>query len=322
MKKHRKKCIALICLMICIPMIGWVHPPQQNNPSQQVYTPPPEPASQAAPCSIQMVTIQTKDGDQQISLEEYLVGVVAAEMPASFEQEALKAQTVAAHTYALNRYGEQGPYPTSPAVFQAYSSAEQRQQTFGSLYQQKEDHIRQIVKQVENVILTYNDQPIVAAFHAMSGGHTESSENVWGSSLPYLSGTDSQEETALPNYCTDIRISFDQVKETLQQKFPEQNFDSPPNTWMQILSRTQADYADQVRVGSGTVEATQLRSFFSLPSADFTIAIDQNDFVFTCKGKGHGVGMSQYGANEMAKQGKSYTEILKHYYTGCSVKYL
>ncbi len=309
MKRHRMQnrlCLFMAACLV-IPMLGWV--PKDNPDPSSPYTQP----------TSDTLNLAINDQTVTVSWQEYLTGVLAAEMPTSFEKEAKKAQVIASHSYALNRYPADGVIPTDPGVFEAYLTEDERKSRFGDQSDQIENELQEIVSEVLDQILVYDDQPIIAAFHAMSGGKTESSEDVWGSFVPYLTPADSYAETKLPNYETDLTLPPEEVKTALTAHLDDLSLGNDPQNWFSILSRTGSDYVDQIQVGNRTVKGTELRSLLGLPSADFAVRFENGQFVFSCKGKGHGVGMSQYGANELAKQGLTSEQILKHYYEGAEL---
>lgn len=320
--------VGLLGLVLTIPMLGFIHSPSDFSEvsvksSENSTALSSVETDQSENLSTDFVTVTDPQTGEvcSISIEEYLIGVVSAEMPASFETEALKAQAVAAHTYALERYSTTTTFsgaqiPTDPSVFQAYCSTATMQQKYGDSFEEKYQKIKEAVDSVLNEIITYQNEPIVAAFHSMSGGITQSSESVWGGSLPYLVPVDSHEDTVQSNYIAETFVDLDTVQSTLLSAYPDLQLPERQTDWFIISSHTASDYVDTVQVGNYTLSGSQVRSLFNLNSSDFTVTYQENGFLFTTKGKGHGVGMSQYGANEMAKDGKSYQEILDHYYPG------
>ncbi len=322
-RKNLRTCAALISLSITIPMLGFIGRSESdlNNPSS-TYPAVIDTTNETTVYS-DFVTISDPESGEKstISVEEYLIGVVAAEMPISFEPEALKAQTIAAHTYALQRYSNNNVFagaeiPTNPSLFQAYCSIDEMQKKYGDSFETNYKKIKNAVDSVINQILTYNDEPIVAAFHSMSGGYTQSSENVWGGSLPYLIPVDSKTDEQQNTYITEKLIDCEAAKNILISAYPNLQLPDNPSEWFNITSRNSSDYVESVQIGNISLTGAEIRSLFALKSSNFTIEYKNENFLFTTKGSGHGVGMSQYGANEMAKEGKSYQEILTHYYPG------
>lgn len=312
----------LIAFVLIVPMLGWMAPPQANSDHsfKSFQTPTTENAIDISSDFITVADPQTGE-KSEVSVEEYLIGVVSAEMPIFFEPEALKAQAVAAHTYALERYSTDNSFhgveiPTDPSVFQAYCPIDTMREKYGDAFEEDYCKIKDAVDAVLNQVITYDDQPIIAAFHSMSGGTTQSSESVWGGSIPYLVPVDSSVDTLQPNYITETTVDVQTAQEILLSAYPDLQLAENPSDWFIITERTSSDYVNTVQVGNKSLTGSQIRSLFHLNSSDFTVTYTDAGFLFTTKGNGHGVGMSQYGANEMAKEEKSYQEILAHYYPG------
>lgn len=245
----------------------------------------------------------------EIPLEEYICGVVSAEMPIFFEDEALKAQAVAARTYtvrALKMEGKHGKGILCNNAFccQAYSS-------------ESDERIQRLVNETAGEVLTYDHVPIEALFFSCSGGSTEDAVNVWGNDYPYLHGVPSPGEENAPFYKQEYFFTAQEIEERLGVE----------------LSRNSAEWIREIRcTDNGTVicmiiagdcwSGESLRKALELPSASFSIAVKNDRIVFTTYGYGHRVGMSQYGADAMAALGNTYREILFHYYQGTSLESL
>lgn len=313
MKHYIKRGLVLVWIVITIPAVGLInYKPQTDTLNEK----------QNATPSSQSVKINYNNEIKEVSLTEYLKGTLCAEMPSSFETEAKKAQVIAAHTYAINRYGAEGIYPTDPSVFQAYIDKDKRFQIYKDNFEETENKLENIVNQVKDKIVVYEDQPIVAAFFSMSGGKTENCAQVFGKNLPYLTATDSVSETQLPNFISEIQIDNQTLKSCLEDNINGLKFDGNPNEQISINSRDPSDYVECLNIKDKQISGAKLRNILNLPSADFSIEKKEDGLLFICKGKGHGVGMSQYGANELAKEGKTYQEILTYYYKGTAVKSL
>lgn len=263
---------------------------------------------------------------------EYITGVVAAEMPASFEPEALKAQAVAAHSYALRQIGLQLKNPdetlkgaylsTDPAHFQAYLSQEQRKKHFGANFDTQEEKISAAVNAVIGEILVYEEEPIAAAFHSISSGKTESAQTVWGEEIPYLVSVDSSIDLNNDKCKTVSSFTEKEVRSILKANCEGADLSGNAGNWIQIGSRSDSGTVLEATAGGVKVNGRDIRTWFDLPSANFTVEANGDGLSFTTYGYGHGVGMSQYGANDMAKEGKTYREILAHYYPGTQLKIL
>lgn len=282
----------------------------------------------------QTVTIyrQQEDRNVTLDLEDYVAGVVAGEMPASFEMEALKAQAVAARTYALSkimRAQEAGNSAEHPAAAlcdsthcQVYRSEEELMNLKGKVWM--EDGWEKILKASESTagqVMYYEgalvEQPL---FHSASGGKTENSEDVFVSALPYLRSVDSRFEGEAPYQNENISVSLATFEKKIKEKYGAVNIN--PNT-IKILSRSDGGRVKEIQVGDKVLAGRDIRELFGLRSANFSLAFNgKEDIIFTTRGYGHGVGMSQWGANGMAKAGYSYEEILQHYYLGVSVELL
>ena len=252
------------------------------------------------------------------------MGVVAAEMPAPFEEEALKAQAVAARTYAVYQMESQGITVDDLMENggQSYQSLTERQENWGESFSTYESRIRTGVEETAGEILVYEEEPILAVFHAISSGETESAENLWGGQdLPYLQSVASpQDETSL-EYTYQHTFSLEEAAALLQQADPQLVLASGSlKEQMQVLSRSDAGYIQSIQIGNRTYTGQQIRTALGLRSTDFTVEENGDEITFTTYGYGHGAGMSQYGANALALEGYSYDDILHYYYTDVSLK--
>lgn len=260
---------------------------------------------------------------------DYIKGVVAAEMPASYHSEALKAQAVAAHTYALRQIDAELKEPdeslngaylsTDPDHFQAYLSVDEMKDLWGNHFEVYYKKLSDAVDAVIDEAITYENEPIIAAFHSISGGTTESAENVWGQPVNYLKPVDSEGDELSPDYETGILLKQEEVSHALTQKYPDIQLGDNPAEWFSITSRSDSGTVLELTAGNRTMSGRELRELLKLKSANFTLSYENGSFAFDTLGAGHGVGMSQYGADYLARQGKSYREILTHYYTGVSI---
>ena len=244
----------------------------------------------------------TLDTGTMHAIEDYLTGVVAAEMPAASGEEALKAQAVAARTYAL-RALENDPSLEFSDIGQAYISDDTMRKRWGGNYRLYLDKIKNAVSSTGGIILLYEGKPILAAFCASSGGMTEESSTVWGQPLPYLVNVDSHWDSEAEGFAQTLTLSKGDVID-LFGGIPE------------ITSRSQAGYVQSVYAGGKSFSGIEVRQILGLRSADFTLTVSGENVYITTKGYGHGVGMSQTGAAGMAAEGSTYEEILAHYYPG------
>ncbi len=264
------------------------------------------------------------DGDiHEVSMSEHLPLVVAAEMPAAFAPEALKAQAVASRSYILYKMSHTAPaHPEAdvcadPACCKAYASENDLRVKWGRDFSEYYEKIRQAVEETDGEYLVHAGEIIQSVFHASSFGRTEASGNVW-SDAPYLVSV-STPETAdtVSDLVVTLRVSPAEFAETLSAHGLV--LTGEPTSWIGERVFNSAGRVQSVEVGGAPISGKDMRTIFSLRSADFDLVYDGTDFVFTVRGYGHGVGMSQQGANLMAQAGKTCEEILLHYYTGVEI---
>ena len=262
---------------------------------------------------------------RELPMNEYLQAVLRAEMPASFEQQALCAQAVAARTYTLYKlqnggnHGDTADICGDSTCCQAYLDKDAAAKNWGAQTELYEAKIENAVSMTDGQVMLYQDQPILAVFHSSSAGLTKSSGEVWTQDLPYLQSVTSPENGGeIPNYYSRVELTEAEFRETFLKAHPEADFSAAPQQWVTGLTVTEGSNVQSVTIGGVTVRGAEVRRIFSLRSASFEIEVKDGNVVFYVTGFGHGVGMSQYGANEMAKQGSGWQEILEHYYTGIS----
>ena len=273
-------------------------------------------------------TLKILDGDtvEEMDLGTYLVGVVRAEMPASFHREALKAQAVAARTYTLYKiqsggnHGDQADICTDSTCCQAYISEERARANWGGNADDYEAKVETAVSETDGQAILYGGVPILAVFHSSSAGLTRAAGEVWMNDLPYLQAVESPEETdRIPNYYSRVEFTAADCKAKLLAVFPEADLSGPVSGWLKNAVTDSAGSVETVEVGGVTVKGTRVRSALGLRSACFDWEVQDGKLVFYVTGYGHGVGLSQYGADKMAEEGADYREILTHYYTGVTV---
>lgn len=248
---------------------------------------------------------------ETIELEDYVIGVVAAEMPASFHIEALKSQAVIARTYALNLLSK-GNILTDKSSIQAYIDISSMQNKWGSNYQKYYNKIKEAVDNTSGQTIKYNGKYIDAVYHSTSNGQTEDSINVWHNNIPYLKSVDSSWDKTATSYLREKNISLEKFNQIL-------NINISSNEEIEILSKTISNRIDKIKLGDKTYTGLELRTFLDLRSTDFDINIIDNTVIITTRGYGHGVGLSQYGSNGMANNGYNYKQILSHYYQGVTI---
>lgn len=260
------------------------------------------------------ISVLMDDTVVQMDLETYLVSVVLREMPASFEPEALKAQAVVARTYTLRRADSGGKHNgasvcTSPACCQGYCSAEEFLSSGGT--QALLDKVVDAVAATKNEVLLYNGELIEATYFSCSGGRTEDAVAVWGSDIPYLQATDSPGEESAKYFVDAVTMSTDSFAAKMQL-----DRSIPAWKWIGDIAYTDGGGVDTIQLAGKTFRGTTVRQRLGLRSTAFLISIVGDSVTITTKGFGHRVGMSQYGADAMAAQGKTYQQILQHYYAG------
>lgn len=264
------------------------------------------------------IPVMGSDGEvTEMELETYLCGVVLAEMPADFEFEALKAQSVVARTYALRRLESgtkhpQGAVCMDPACCQGYMAAEDFLSRGGS--QSGITKVTQAVLATAGEVVTYDGQLIDATYFSCSGGTTEDAVDVWGNDVPYLRSTDSPGEENAAYYTDSVSFTPEEVGQALGI-----TLDGAPEEWFTILSDTSGGGVAEMDVCGSVFTGVQVRKLLSLRSTDFTVTASEEEVTFKTHGYGHRVGMSQYGADAMAVNGSTYAQILSHYYSGTSL---
>ncbi|NLX63001.1 MAG: stage II sporulation protein D [Tissierellia bacterium] len=264
----------------------------------------------------------------ELPLEEYIKGVVAAEMPAEFHIEALKAQAVASRTYAINRmlkHGEGHPeHPEAPLCIgihcQVYLSLEELSSIHAKDWVEKYwGKIEEAVESTKGQVLYYEGELIEALYHSTSGGMTEDAVDVFAVDLPYLKAVESQYEEDAPRYKSTVTMSGDEFVDKINKKFPDAHVTTENIAEkIKLVEKTESGRVKKISINGSIVDGREIRELFNLNSTNFKIYYNPSTNIVEIEtiGYGHGVGMSQWGANGMAKNGKNYEEILKHYYTG------
>ena len=259
-----------------------------------------------------------------VPVRDYLIGALASEMPADWPEEALKAQTIASHSYALYQQAHAGPeaqvsgyFSADPARRQGFMTQDVLRSYWGTAFEENYQRLSGIVDQVLDGVLVFDGQPAAACYHAISCGSTEASQNVWNEAIPYLQGVDSPLDLTSPDYEKTVTYTVQQMYDALTLSGLGLDPDSAdPDRWFGRSSRTPAGYVEQIDVLGTPLTGPQLRQMLALRSAAFEITFRDDCFSVTTQGYGHGVGLSQYGAKALAESGKSCQEILSHYYPG------
>lgn len=264
---------------------------------------------------------------EEIPLDEYLLGVVSAEMPANFEQEALNAQALVARTYTIysikrNKNKHEGAdICDSSTCCQAWISKEDRLARWNE--DVREEYWNKIVKAVNTTkgkVITYNGDVIDAFFHSNSGGITEIPVNVWGgTNFSYLQSVQTSGEEGYSQYSSEVTLTQEELINKIRAKHSDFNIDISQQDSVKILEYTEAGRVKNIQIGNLKLSGVEVRSLLGLKSTNFKIEINNGKVTFIVTGYGHGVGMSQTGADSMAKQGSNYEEIIKHFYTGVEI---
>lgn len=312
MSKSLRTLVLVFAAGLALPLLIKSEPAEDNSP--------PPAASEVIDLPTadvpQTVSVLTPDGIADMDMQEYLVGVVSAEMPALFELEALKAQAVAARTYAMYCAGKHGDAQvcTDYACCQAWQSDSELRDKWGDDYDAYIEKIRSAVAATDGVYLGRGGEPILAAFHASSSGATENCTDVWGGAEYLVSVTSPETADDVPNFVSTVICTKLDFRDIILSAHPEADMTGEAETWIEGLTRDAAGRVCECRIGGVQIPGTAVRTLFSLRSTDFELVYDGESFVFTVSGSGHGIGMSQYGANVMAQNGSTWQEILAHYY--------
>lgn len=275
------------------------------------------------------VQLAVKNGDavEIMALDVYLQGVVRGEMPASFELEALKAQAAAERTYIYYQLAagrkeahSNADVCTDPSCCNAWLSEEAAREKWGGDFDGWESRIEEAVAATDGQVALYDGQPILAVFHSSSAGKTAGAGDVWSGDMPYLRSVDSPEgEETVPNYYSAAEFTAAEAKALLAQAHPELTFSGGPDKWFGAVEKDESGRVGTVEVCGAPLRGVEVRRIFSLRSACFTIDAAADRVTFRVTGYGHGVGMSQYGANELARQGRTWQEILLWYYADIAI---
>lgn len=312
---------ALLCLVIALMLPLLFAGGGQAAPEASA-----EPESAAGGLDSELsFTVLTADGVETVTMSDWLPGVVAGEMPALFEEEALKAQAVAARTYIMYSMGREKPaHPEAdvcddPACCKAHSTDEALREKWGESYEENMARVLEAVRSTDGEYMSYGGEVIQAVFHSSSAGRTEDSAAIWQAE-PYLVSVESPETAEdVPNYVTSVTVSPEDFRAAVLAVHPEAEFGEDPAFWLGAAVRDASGRVESVDIGGAQVPGTELRTLFQLRSTAFTLDYTAEGFLFTVTGYGHGVGMSQYGANVMAEDGADYEEILTHYYPGAEL---
>lgn len=333
MKGYLWLCVLVTVLLLVLPLQTF----GMNNPPAPAPAPDPAPAATTASTTAPTEAVNTVPGgefrvavaDEVITVDErtFLIGTLAAEMYPTYHIEALKAQAVAAYTYygyerdAARQKGEAADFDDVPSTFPALYSEEGLRTRFGDKFGEYYAKLCEAVDAVFGQRIYYEGEPIMAVYHAMSAEQTETAGVIWGKDLPYLRPVKNPGDTLAPSYESVVTVTVTDFAAAVQEAGATLSGDA--GSWIDTagIARSASGTVTAVKVGDQTFTGRQLRALFGLRSAVFTVEYRAGaGFVFTVHGYGHGVGMSQYGADCLAAAGKDYREILQYYYTGVTVE--
>lgn len=315
--------VLLVALVIIVPSalvfpFGKVKEGKNHSPSAPKSTQDmPAPSPTKTDVQVSVYRSQQKK-TETVSIEDYVAGVVAAEMPANFEMEALKAQALTARTFVVKRMLSEQRLQNKADVTdtvdnQVYKSKAELKEQWGKEYEGKMKRIEEAVSKTAGQVLTYEGSPITASFFSTSNGYTENAADYWGSDYPYLKSVNSPWDQQAPKFTSEQTFTVADFQKRLGVKvLANGNIGN-------IKERTEGKRVKEVDFQGKTLTGKDVRDKLGLRSSDFTWKQQGNQIFITTKGYGHGVGMSQYGANGMAKEGKVYTDIVAHYYKGVAI---
>ena len=330
-----KQAIAAAFLVLAVLFgVPWVlsAPQDAQQPEQETPSQPEKTATEKEPAQAlrdAQVTLRVWNGKKvvKMTMEKYLQGVVRGEMPASFEPQALAAQAAAERTYIYYQMSG-GPKKAHPKAdicmdstcCNAWVSDKAARKRWGEHAEEYAEKIARAVADTDGQVMLYGDKPILAVFHSSSAGVTAESQDVWASALPYLKSVKSPEsKETVPNYYSVNTFSTEEFRRLFLAAHPEADFSGGVESWIGKPRRNASDRVEKITIGGISVAGTEVRSIFSLRSACFTVETKGDSIIFHVTGYGHGVGMSQYGANALAAQGMDWQEILHWYYTDVTI---
>ena len=271
-----------------------------------------------------IVSVLTDGEVKEMTAKEYLTGVVAAEMPASFPIEALKAQAVAARSYMLYKINNTEDNTHKQSLLcddynhctAFYNIEEKGEELWGADYDKYAEKIKTAVSSTDGVVAMCDGEVIAAVFHSASSDYTEAAVDVWGKNYSYLVSVPSSGGSSAPNYYGTVRMSKNEFISAIKNYYPNIVLGSNISSWFSDINRSSTGSVFSIKIGGILLKGTEVRRIFKLNSTNFTIDISGDDVIFNTTGTGHGVGMSQYGAREMALNGSHFDEIICHYYSG------
>lgn len=267
-----------------------------------------------------LIKIKYDEKEVELPLDEYLIGAVAAQIPAHFEEQTLKVQAIISRTFTIKKNRE-NPDLVFTKELQGYYSNQELEDMWGvndyAFYYSK---IRDAVESTKNLVITYNNELIDPVFHLVNIGITRSAKDTWGQDIPYLQSSESLGDIHSPQYTNRHSFSFKEFQDKLVLNSPDIKFTEEIQNEIQIIERNNQEYVLSIQIGNKIFTGEEFRKAFGLSSSNFEIIFNDDNLDIICKGFGHGVGLSQYGADYLANEGNTYEDILKHYYKGVVIE--
>lgn len=332
MRRYGVLCAVLLLIMVVTPLLamGEGSAPISDSPSSGKTTAAAQGSAGGKDGTMKVLRASSNRVETMSDLD-YVIGAVSAEMPPTYHIEALKAQAAACYTFALRSRNEQLEKPDEAlsgaylnddsAQHQGYISKEESKAKWGDKFDTYYKKISEACEAVVGKAILYDGEPIIAAFHAICSGQTESAQVVWGKDIPYLQSVLSTGDKLSPDYTSTLSLTKEQFS-SMAKKLDKVSLEGDAAKWFDQLETSKAGTVTSITIGGQKVTGQQVREAFGLRSACFTLEYKNDRFIFHVSGYGHCVGMSQYGADYMARQGSSWEEIIRHYYKGVEIKEL
>lgn len=326
--------VAVLLLLIPIPAFSVssaVQAPVDDPPVGSTTIPSAAPTLPTTPVTQEKAVFRVLCGEEVVALteEDFLIRTLAMEMSPTVHEEALKAQAVAAYTYYARRRQAQAEksdpnlkgadFAAPNAKFPTEYTEEKLRERWGGQYETYYGKLKDAVAAVQGIAITHEGKFIDACYHAISSGSTESAETVWGADIPYLQAVASPGDRLSTGYASAVTLSVEEVRAILLAESPDIALPDDPAVWFGEPTLSAAGTVAEQPVGDASLAGTRARQLFGLRSAAFAVSYADGSFTFAVKGYGHGVGMSQYGADYLAHQGYTYEEILRYYYTDVEI---
>ena len=326
-RRRRNGVLFFFCALLLF-AAAWIATRETETPEREATPLPLTPEGEIA---VDLYLVE-EDKTITLDLEDYIVGVVAAEVPANFEPEALKAQAIVARTYSVRKINAKEAGETdqvheaalcdSFAHCQAYCDDEEMREKWGDQYEEYSEKIRQAVEDTRDLVVLYEGEIALTPYHSTCGGKTASAEEVWGEAYPYLVSVDCDLDTDAPRYTEDFAFALADIpwllgedgKPCIALSSGEEADEVP-----EIMSETESGRVAVLSYGGLEFAGTDFREKMGINSTNFTFEVEGDELLIHTQGFGHGVGLCQHGANGMAKEGKTAEEIIAHYYVGTEI---